>query len=131
MTPAQVEEARRTLARDGRNAMRLREAGIRVVLGTDTGQIRHRIGYFAHLELEALVAIGMTAMDVIVAATRDGADIARVNSGLVAPGRNADFIVLDANPLERIANTRRIADVYLRGARVDRAALRARWRPTT
>jgi imidazolonepropionase-like amidohydrolase len=131
MTPAQVEEARRTLARDGRNAMRLREAGIRVVLGTDTGQIRHRIGYFAHLELEALVAIGMTPMDAIVAATRDSADIARVNSGLVASGRGADFIVLDANPLERIANTRRIADVYLRGARVDRPALRARWRPTT
>jgi imidazolonepropionase-like amidohydrolase len=131
MTPPQVEEARRTLARDGRNAMRLREAGIRVVLGTDTGQIRHRIGYFAHLELEALVAVGMTPMEVIVAATRDSADIARVNSGLVASGRNADFIVLDANPLERIANTRRIADVYLRGVRVDRAALRARWRPTT
>jgi imidazolonepropionase-like amidohydrolase len=131
LTPAQVEEARQTLARDGRNTMRLREAGIRVVLGTDTGQIRHRIGYFAHLELEALVAIGMTPMEVIVAATRDSAEIARVNSGLVASGRDADFIVLDANPLERIANTRRIADVYLRGARVDRAALRARWRPTT
>jgi imidazolonepropionase-like amidohydrolase len=131
MTPAQVEEARQALARDGRNAMRLREAGIRVVLGTDTGQIRHRIGYFAHLELEALVAIGMTPMEVLVAATRDSAEIARVNSGLVAAGRNADFVVLDANPLERISNTRRIADVYLRGVRVDRAVLRARWRPTT
>jgi imidazolonepropionase-like amidohydrolase len=131
MTPAQVEEARRTLARDGRNAMRLREAGIRIVLGTDTGQIRHRIGYFAHLELEALVAIGMTPAEAIVAATRDSAEIARVDSGLVAVGRNADFVVLDANPLERISNTRRIADVYLRGQRVDRAALRARWRPTT
>jgi len=131
MTPAQVEAARQTLARDGRNTLRLREAGIRVVLGTDTGQIRHRIGYFAHLELEALVAIGMTPMEVIVAATRDSAEIVGVNSGLVASGRNADFVVLDANPLERIANTRRIADVYLRGVRVDRAALRARWRPTT
>jgi imidazolonepropionase-like amidohydrolase len=131
MTPAQVEEARRTLARDGRNAMRLREAGIRVVLGTDTGQIRHRIGYFAHLELEALVAIGMTPSEVIVAATKDAAEIAGVDSGLVTVGRHADFIVLDANPLERISNTRRIADVYLRGQRVDRARLRARWRPTT
>jgi len=54
-----------------------------------------------------------------------------LNTGLVSVGRNADFIVLDANPLERIANTRRIADVYLRGQRVDRARLRARWRPTT
>lgn len=131
MTPAQVEEARQTLARDGRNAMRLREAGIRIVLGTDTGQIRHRIGYFAHLELEALVAIGMSPAEAVVAATRDAAEIAGVNAGMVAVGRNADFVVLDANPLERIANTRRIADVYLRGRQVDRAGLRARWRPTT
>jgi imidazolonepropionase-like amidohydrolase len=131
LTPAEVENARRTLERDGRNAMRLREAGIRIVLGTDTGQIRHRIGYFAHLELEALVAIGMTPAEAIVAATRDAAQIAEVNTGMVASGRSADFIVLDANPLDRISNTRRIAEVYLRGQRVDRAALRARWRSTT
>jgi len=131
LTPAQVEEARRTLARDGRNAMRLREAGIRIVLGTDTGQIRHRIGYFAHLDLEALVAIGLSPAEAIVAATRDAAEIAGVNAGMVAVGRSADFVVLEANPLERIGNTRRIADVYLRGRLVDRASLRARWRPTT
>jgi imidazolonepropionase-like amidohydrolase len=98
-----------------------------VVLGTDTGQIRHRIGYFAHLELESLVAIGMTPDEVLVAATRDGAEIARVNSGMVKAGRNADFIVLDANPLENIANTRKINKVYLRGQEVDRAGLRAKW----
>lgn len=128
MTPEQVETARRSLQRDGRNAMRLRAAGIRVVLGTDTGQIRHRIAYFAHLELESLVAIGMTPAEVIVAATRDSADVAKINTGMVAPGRNADFIVLDANPLENIANTRKISSVYLRGEEVDRAGLRARWR---
>jgi len=46
---------------------------------------------------------------------------------MVAPGRNADFIVLDANPLENIANTRRINKVYLRGEEVDRAGLKAKW----
>jgi imidazolonepropionase-like amidohydrolase len=127
LTKEQVESARRSLERDGRNTMRLRAAGIRVGLGTDTGQIRHRIAYFAHLELEALVAIGMSPAEVIVAATRDSADIAKVNTGLVAAGRNADFIVLDANPLDNIANTRRINRVYLRGQEVDRAGLRARW----
>ncbi|MBI4888439.1 MAG: amidohydrolase family protein [Acidobacteria bacterium] len=127
MTPAQVEAARQALERDGRNAMRLRAAGIRIVLGTDTGQLRHRIAFFAHQELESLVAIGMTPAEVIVAATRDSAEIAHLDTGLVAAGRNADFIVLDANPLENIANTRRIADVYLRGEKVDRAGLRARW----
>ena len=44
---------------------------------------------------------------------------------MVAPGKNADFVVLDANPLDNIANTRRISRVYLRGGAVDRAALRA------
>jgi imidazolonepropionase-like amidohydrolase len=47
--------------------------------------------------------------------------------GTIAPAKSADFIVLDANPLDDIANTRRIADVYLRGVRVDRTRLRAGW----
>ena len=63
----------------------------------------------------------------IVAATRDPAKIARVNSGMVAAGKCADFLILDANPLENIANARRINTVYLRGQEVDRAALRAKW----
>jgi imidazolonepropionase-like amidohydrolase len=46
--------------------------------------------------------------------------------GAVAVGKSADFIVLDANPLDDILNTRRIASVYLRGEAVDRDALRAR-----
>jgi imidazolonepropionase-like amidohydrolase len=127
LTTQDVDNARRSLERDGRNTMRLRAAGMKVVLGTDTGQIRHRIAYFAHLELEALVAIGMTPAEVIVAATRDSAEVAKINTGMVAAGRSADFMVLDANPLDSIANTRRINKVYLRGEEVDRAGLRARW----
>jgi imidazolonepropionase-like amidohydrolase len=110
------------------NAMGLRAAGMRVVGGTDTGQSRFLIGYFNHLDLESMVAIGMTPAEAIVAGTRDAADIARVNSGMVATGKNADFIVLDANPLETIANTRRISQVYLRGQEVPRAAMAAKWR---
>lgn len=127
MTPDQVATARASFGRDSQNMMRLRAAGIRVVLGTDTGQIRHRIAYFAHLELESLVAAGMSPAEVIVAATRDSAEMAGINTGMVGAGRSADFIVLDANPLENIANTRRIAGVYLRGEAVDRAALKAKW----
>jgi imidazolonepropionase-like amidohydrolase len=69
----------------------------------------------------------MTPAEAIVAATRDSAEIAKVNSGMVAVGKSADFIVLDANPLENIANTRRINKVYLRGQEVPRAAMAAKW----
>ena len=75
----------------------------------------------------ALVAAGLTPGEAITAATRDGADIAKFNTGLVAAGRNADFIVLDANPLESISNTRRIDRVFLRGHEVPRAEMAAKW----
>ncbi|HEY7298015.1 MAG TPA: amidohydrolase family protein [Xanthobacteraceae bacterium] len=112
---------------EGGNAMALRAAGMRIVMGTDTGQIRHWIGYYDHMALESFVAIGMTPAEAIVAATRDSAEIAKVNSGLVAAGRSADFIVLDANPLDNISNSRRINKVYLRGQEVPRAAFAAKW----
>ena len=127
MTPEAVARVKKSFESDGRNAMKLRAAGMRVVDGTDTGQNRFLIGYFNHLDLESMVAIGMTPMEAIVAATRDGAQIAHLDTGLVAPGKNADFIVLDANPLESISNTRRINTVYLRGQEVPRAALAAKW----
>jgi imidazolonepropionase-like amidohydrolase len=127
MTPDSVELAHKDFELQGRNVMKLRAAGMRVVTGTDTGQSRFLIGYFNQLDLESLVAIGLTPMEAIVAATRDAAKTARVNSGMVAAGKSADFIVLDANPLEKIGNTRRINKVYLRGQEVDRAALRTKW----
>ena len=127
MTPGEVVKVRREFELDGKNAMQLRAAGMRIVSGTDTGQTRFWIGYFSHLDLESMVAIGLTPSEAIVAATHHAAEIAQLNTGMVAAGKNADFIVLDANPLDHIANTRRINKVYLRGQEVDRAALAARW----
>ena len=74
-----------------------------------------------------MVAAGMTPADVIVTATRNSAEFLRLNdAGTVAAGKRADFLVLDANPLDDITNTRRISSVYLRGAAIDRAAIRSR-----
>jgi imidazolonepropionase-like amidohydrolase len=77
--------------------------------------------------MESMVKAGLTPSDAIPAATRDSARFVGLDQlGMVAIGKNADFLVLDANPLENIANTRRISRVYLRGREVDRAGLRAK-----
>lgn len=127
MTPADVAKAKAAFAADGKNMMVLRAAGMTVVGGTDTGQKRHLVAFQNHLDLESMVAMGLTPMQAIKAATSDGAAAGHFNTGLVAPGRNADFIVLNANPLDSISNTRKIDKVYLRGAEVPRAQYATKW----
>lgn len=106
-----------------RNLAKLNAAGIKIALGTDGP-----IPWAAHEEMVDMVASGMTPAQVIVAATRNAADMLKVaDAGTIAPKKSADFVVLDANPLDDITNTRRISSVYLRGSQVDRAALKARW----
>jgi len=128
MTPESVARARQNLKQMGAtNALKLRAAGMKITLGSDTGQTRFFIGWMGQLEFENWVWMGLTPAEAIVAATRDSAEAAHINTGMVAAGRNADFIVLDANPLENIVNSRRINKVYLRGQEVDRAGMRAKW----
>ncbi len=102
-------------------------AGARVVLATDTGiQPGHTFGSGEHLELARWVQLGMSPAEAIVAATsRPAALMGQTDLGSLAAGKRASFIVPDATPHENSRNTRRIADVYLDGARLDRAALQA------
>ena len=96
----------------------------------DHAGVRHRsrgspVWMAGQRELESMVKAGMTPMQVIVAATSRPAEYLRLaKMGTLAAGKEADFLVLDANPLEDITNTQRISKVYIRGAEVDRASLR-------
>jgi len=100
-----------------RNLAKLNAAGVRITLGTDGNR-----AWGPHEEMADMVAAGMTPAQVIVAATRNSAEFLRLaDTGTLQPGKSADFIVLDANPLTDITNTRRISQVVLRGAAVDRS----------
>src|SRR5882672_385774 len=104
-----------------RNNRRVHAAGMILGLGTDANG---DVGSGVHTELADMVFCGLTPAEAIVAGTRTGAEILKLKElGTVANGKSADFIVLDANPLDNILNTRKINKVYLRGTEVDRAGL--------
>ena len=124
-SPEAVKRAREFFDLQSRNLAKVNAAGARIALGTDSGTT---VGWDAHQELADMAASGMTPSQVIVAATKTAAEVLRIDRiGTIAAGKSADFIVLNANPLDNMANTRKIANVYLRGKELDRAAMRAAW----
>ena len=127
--PEQIANTRKSWELQMRNLAKIRAAEGRIVLGSDSaGDPSRTLGWHAIWEVDAMAKAGMAPAEVIVASTRLAAETLRLDRlGIVAPGKSADFVVVDANPLDNIANTRKISRVYLRGAEVDRAAMRHAW----
>lgn len=112
------------------NMPRYIASGARLVLGTDAGiDARHAFGWADHHELSRWVRSGVSPMEAIVASTSRAATlIGATDLGALAVGKSADFLVLFANPLDDINNTRRIDRVFLKGAALDRAAMAKEFR---
>ena len=105
-----------------RNLKKLSDAGVPIAMGTDTGPTGRFQGYFELMEIEMMVKAGLTPRQALASATRDAARCIKLDRelGTIEPGKWADFVVLDANPLADIANVRRIASVYIAGNKVAR-----------
>ncbi len=98
-----------------RNLKALYDAGMKIAFGTDGREM-----WEVFIELENMVAAGMTPADVIIAATGTSAKLLKLdNVGTLEAGKIADIIVLDDNPLKDILNIRKIDSVYLRGEKIN------------
>jgi imidazolonepropionase-like amidohydrolase len=117
----EAQAIKAALQQGSRNLKALSDAGVTIAMGTDTGTNEGQWqGYFEQVELEYMVKAGMTPMQVLVAATNGAARVMKLENrlGAIQPGKNADLLVLNANPLTDIKNTRQIHSVWISGRRL-------------
>jgi imidazolonepropionase-like amidohydrolase len=110
------------LEQANRNLKTLSDAGVQIAMGTDTGtNLGQWQGYFEQVELEMMVKAGLTPMQVLVSATSGAARVMKLEQqlGTIQPGKRADLLVLNANPLSDIKNTRQIHSVWIAGRRLN------------
>lgn len=104
------------------NLKKLVDSGVRIAFGTDSGPPARFQGYFEHMEADLMAKAGLTPAQILTAATVDAARCMKAGDriGTLAAGRYADFVVLDADPLENIANLHKINSVWIAGNRIER-----------
>jgi imidazolonepropionase-like amidohydrolase len=117
---AQAQSIKKALQQANRNLKLLSDAGVTIAMGTDTGaSVGRWQGYFEHIELEMMVQAGLTPMQALVAATSGAARVMKLDqAGTLQPGKWADLVVLNADPLADIRNTRAIHSVWIGGQRL-------------
>ena len=106
------------LEQGSQNLKTLSDAGVVIAMGSDSGTNQGQWqGYFEHLEIEMMVDAGMSTTQALVAATGGAAQAMGIDQsvGVLKPGRWADLLVLDANPIENIRATRQIHSVWVAG----------------
>lgn len=119
-----VQSIKKALLQAQRNLKLLSDAGVPIAFGTDSGVPNNATfgrweGYFEHVELELMVQAGLTPMQALTAATGGSAAVSHLDHvGTIARGKAADLLVLDANPLQDIKNTRQIHSVWIAGRRL-------------
>ncbi len=105
------------------------DANGRVLLGSDAPQVFNVPGFSAHLELETYVASGLTPFEALGTGTTAVAEFLGQNTGTIEPGKDADLVLLDDNPLEDVGNARRVHGVMLQGRWYSDSDLEARIKP--
>jgi imidazolonepropionase-like amidohydrolase len=118
----QAQAIKPALQQANKNLKILSDAGVTIAMGTDSGAANNPgrwQGYFEQVEVEYMVKAGMTPMQTIVAATGGAARAMKLDDlGTIQPGKQADLLVLNANPLDNILNTRQIHSVWIGGRRL-------------
>jgi imidazolonepropionase-like amidohydrolase len=115
-TGPHYQEYKKFLENSLSNYKRLADAGVKYAMGTDSGPPGRFAGYSAHWELELMVQAGFTPQQALIAATSRAAEfLGKSDIGTVAIGNWADIVVMDANPLENIRNTRKLHSIYVGG----------------